>query len=85
MRFAHATKQRLSDAATHTCASSIHAGKMDVSGGYVTIAKSEASENGGSGEVGCFLGPGTGGRGMPPQEVACRASGALQFGAEDKA
>ena len=58
---------------------------MIVSGGNVTITKSEASENGGSGEVGCFVGIGTGGRGMPPQEVACRASGALQFGAEDKA
>ena len=57
---------------------------MDVSGGNVTITKSEAWENGGSGRVGRFLGPRTGGRGMPPQEVyvARRASWAMQFWGE---
>ena len=53
---------------------------MDVSGGNVTITKSEALKEGGSRGVGRFLGPRTGGRGMPPQEVyvARRASRALQ-------
>ena len=36
---------------------------MDVSGGNVTITKSKATRDGGSGGVGRFLGPGTGDEG----------------------
>ena len=55
---------------------------MDVSDGSVSIRESRAHGDGGSGGVGRFLGPGTGDEGSPPQEVARRASWALQFGGE---
>ena len=50
-----------------------------MSGGNVTITKSAASQNGGSGGVGGFIGPRTGDEGCLPQEVARRASWAMQF------
>ena len=52
---------------------------MHVSGGNVTITESIARRDGGTAGVGRFLGPGTKDEGSPAQEVARRASWALQL------
>ena len=53
---------------------------MSVSGGNVTITKSLAPENGGSGEMGCFLGPRTGDEASSPRSGTQSVMGSAVLG-----
>ena len=53
---------------------------MHVSGGNVTIRKSEALRHGGSGGVGRFLGPGIGNEGSPPRSGTQSVVGSAVLG-----